>query len=56
MSAEQLQALQNAAFSSAMEGLALNQEQLALVQALLDGRLSLRDYLSSVRAAYGETK
>ncbi len=51
MSTEQLQALQNAASSSAMEGLALNQEQLELVKAILEGRLSLGEYLSSAREA-----
>lgn len=46
------QALQNAAASSAMEGLALTDAQMETVTAILEGRLSLTDYLQALKERY----
>ncbi len=48
------QALQNAAASSAMEGLALTDAQMETVTAILEGRLSLADYLQALKERYQE--
>ena len=49
-----LQALRNAAASSAMEGLPLSQTDLQIIQEILDGKTSLQDYLIELQARYRE--
>ena len=49
MSAEEERALQNAAASSAMEGLPLEQRHFEIIKNILDGKLTLEDYLQSLR-------
>lgn len=41
--------LQNAAASSAMEGLPLEQRHLEIIQNILAGKLTLEEYLQSLR-------
>ena len=53
MSAEQQKALLNAAASSAMEGLPLEPRHLQTVTEILEGRLTIEDYLDRARNAYG---
>ena len=42
-------ALQNAAASSAMEGLPLEKRHLEIIQNILAGKLTLEEYLQSLR-------
>ena len=49
MSESALRALNNAAASSAMEGLPLTQEHRHIIEAILNGNLSLEDYLNSLK-------
>jgi hypothetical protein len=42
-------ALQNAAASSAMEGMPLTQENIDVICRILEGELSLNDYLHSLK-------
>lgn len=49
------QALQNAAASSAMEGLPLTQKDIEMIQDILDGKTTLQDYLDKIKAAYGDS-
>ena len=53
MSTEQQKALLNAAASSAMEGLPLEPRHLQTVTEILEGRLTIEDYLDRARDAYG---
>ena len=55
MSNAQWSALKNAAASSAMEGLPLEQSHIEIIQSILDGKLSLQDYLHSLQKQYQET-
>ena len=48
-------ALQNAAASSAMEGLPLDKQHFEVIQNILEGKLSLQDYLQSLKNQYQET-
>ena len=50
MSNAERTALQNAAASSAMEGLRLEQRHFKIVQDILDGKLSLQEYIDSLKA------
>ena len=43
--------LKNAAASSAMEGLPLSEEQMHTAELILDGKMTLEDYFSSLQAA-----
>lgn len=49
MSELEIKALRNAAASSAMEGLPLNDRDLAVIQGILDGRINLQDFLQSLK-------
>ena len=49
LSKTEQQALQSAAASSAMEGLALEAKHLQVVECILDGKLSLQEYLHSLK-------
>lgn len=49
-----IQALRNAAASSAMEGLVLTDAQLETVTAILEGSQSLSDYLQTLKEHYQE--
>lgn len=55
MSSAQWSALQNAAASSAMEGLPLERSHMEIIQSILDGKLSLQDYFRSLQERYQET-
>ena len=48
MNAAAIKALGNAAASSAMEGLPLNQEDRLIIQKILDGVMSLQEFLESL--------
>lgn len=48
-----MQALQNAAASSAMEGLPLTRKDIETIRSILDGELSLQEYLAAMKASYG---
>ena len=56
MSTIELQALQNAAASSAMEGLPLSQDDLDTIRSILEGKTTLQDFLSMMKAAYGDAQ
>jgi hypothetical protein len=47
-------ALKSVAASSAMEGLPLSQEQLHIVEKILDGEMTLQDYLRSLKGTVKE--
>ena len=47
-------ALSSAAASSAMEGLPLDQEHLQIAERILDGMMTLEEYLQSLAKAYQE--
>lgn len=47
-------ALQNAAAYSAMEGLPLEQRHFEIIQNILDGKLTLQEYLESLKKQYQE--
>lgn len=49
MSGLELRALNNAAASSAMEGLPLDEKDLLLITNILEGKDSLQDFLQSLR-------
>ena len=55
MSNVEQRALQNAAASSAMEGLPLDKQHFEIIQNILEGKLSLQDYLQSLKNQYQET-
>lgn len=46
--------LRSAAASSAMEGLPLSQEQLHIVEMLLEGEMTVQDYLQSLKGTAKE--
>lgn len=54
MRESQQKAIQNAAASSAMEGLPLSQQDIELVQKILDGELTLQEYLASLVEQVGK--
>lgn len=54
MSALEEQALQNAAASSAMEGLPFEQRHIDTIKSILEGKTTLQDYLFMIKATYGE--
>lgn len=56
MTSTAAQALKNAAASSAVEGLPLSQSQLDTVAAILEGKLSLSEYLQSLKDRQAEVK
>ena len=56
MTTTELQALQNAAASSAMEGLPLSQVDMELIQSILDGKSTLQDFLSTMKTTYGSAQ
>jgi len=49
MSELEIKALKNAAASSAMEGLPLNDGDLAVIMGILDGRINLQDFFRSLK-------
>lgn len=49
MSETTLKAIMNAAASSAMEGLPLDNEKLGIVERILNGEITLQDYFESVK-------
>ena len=54
MSVVEQRALQNAAASSAMEGLPLEQQHFEVIQNILEGKLTLQEYLQSLKQQYQE--
>jgi len=54
MSVTEQRALQNAAASSAMEGLPLEKRHFEIIQNILDGKLTLQEYLESLKKQYQE--
>ena len=54
MSIVEQRALQNAAASSAMEGLPLEQQHFEVIQNILEGKLTLQEYLLSLKQQYQE--
>ena len=54
MSEAETRALKNAAASSAMEGLPLNDNDLSVVTDILAGKMTLQDFLQSVKTQYQE--
>lgn len=54
MSENILRALKNAAASSAMEGLPLDEEKLGIIEKILIGEMTLQDYFESVKLQYQE--
>lgn len=54
MSEITLRALLNAAASSAMEGLPLDDEKLGIIEKILDGEMTLQDYFESVKSRCAE--
>lgn len=56
MSAMELQALQNAASSSAMEGLPLTRDDMDTIQSILEGKTTLQEFLSMMKATYGDAQ
>ena len=55
MSNVEQRALQNAAASAAMEGLPLEKQHFEVIQNILEGKLSLQDYLQFLKNQYQET-
>ena len=49
MSEKTMRALLNAAASSAMEGLPLDDEKLSIIEKILNGEMTLQDYFESVK-------
>ena len=54
MSEETEKALMSAAASSAMEGLPLNDEELGIAKKILEGEMTLQEFISSLKAQYQE--
>ena len=54
MSVVEQRALQNAAASSAMEGLPLEQQHFEVIQNIFEGKLTLQEYLQSLKKQYQE--
>lgn len=54
MSEAEQRALRNAAASSAMEGLPLDAKDFKVVTDILDGKMTLQDFLQSVKVQYKE--
>lgn len=54
MSEAEQRALRNAAASSAMEGLPLDAKDLKTVTDILEGKMTLQDFLQSIKAQYQE--
>ena len=52
MSEKTLSALLNAAASSAMEGLPLDDEMFGTVKKILNGEMTLQDYFESLKLQY----
>lgn len=52
MPSTQIQALKNAAASSAMEGMPLTEQNITTIKQILDGKLTLNDYLKSIQLKY----
>ena len=48
MNAAATKALGNAAASSAMEGLPLEQEDIIIIQKIIDGEMTLQDYIQTL--------
>ena len=55
MTVTEQRALQNAAASSAMEGLPLEQKHIEIIHNILEGKMSLQDYLLSMQEQYRNT-
>lgn len=56
MSTLELQALQNAAASSAMEGLPFEQRQFDTIKSILEGKLTVAEYLAQVKEKNGDAQ
>ena len=54
MSERTLQAVLSAAASSAMEGLPLDEDQLAIIEKILNREMTLQDYFERVKLQYQE--
>ena len=54
MSEKTMRALLNAAASSAMEGLPLDDEKLSIIEKILNGEMTLQDYFESVKLRSSE--
>ena len=53
MSDEEIRALKNAAASSAMEGMPLKEQDIQTITDILDGKLTLQNYLNRMKEKYG---
>lgn len=49
MTASEYKALKNAAASSAMEGVPLNEKDMAILTDIINGEISLQDFLQSLK-------
>jgi len=49
----EVQALQNAASSSAMEGLPFEKRHIDTIKSMLDGKLTVAEYLAQVKEKHG---
>lgn len=54
MSDSMMQALRNAAASSAMEGMPLSEQDMKAVESIIDGKSSLQDYFDRIKKLYQE--
>lgn len=54
MSDFEKRAIYNAAASSAMEELPLNEKDISVVRNILEGKMTLEDFFQSVKAQYQE--
>jgi hypothetical protein len=50
MSEAMLKAIQNAAASSAMEGMPLDERDFEMIRSILEGEISLQDYMMQITA------
>lgn len=56
MTATELQAMQNAAASSAMEGLPYEQRHIDMIKRILAGKLTVAEYLAQIKEQYGDAQ
>ena len=56
MSEAEARALKNAAASSAMEGLPLNDSELNIVTNIIEGKMTLQEFLLTVKAQHEDVK
>lgn len=54
MSEKAKRALLSAAASSAMEGIPVSSENMKIIESIMNGEMTLQEYIDSARAMYGE--